>query len=600
MLCAGAPFVLDLGPHKWIATMSLILVTVLNTVALGWFQRRGLLRPIVIACADYAVAAVVGLAVPVAFQWALMALLPNAVIITIGSHQRRTFQVIAGVAPVLFLVGALGGAPNWKPSFYLFIAMSLCSAWIVGEVAAREVELRSRYRSVAHALNQQANHDVLTSLPNRAHFQRRLAEEIALAHMEQRCVSVLLMDLNQFKDVNDSLGHHHGDLLLIELAQRLDAVVSPDHFAARLGGDEFAVIARCSSDAHEAVELARIIAEAFSKPARVDDVTLQSSASIGISVFPRDAVDAQTLVQRADSAMYRAKSSGTGVALHTQEQQHSSSRRLRLLNDLPSAISSGELRMEYQPRFDLTTNEIVGVEALVRWQHREFGLLYPDQFIELAEVSGNIQELTHEIIRIAINDLSFLSQQGMDLEVSINLSVRNLYDPLLLDIVQECLDTQRFPAQRVMFEITESELMEDPRVALEVLNAIRGLGAEISIDDFGTGYSSMAYLRDLPISEIKIDRSFVAGIESGDDLLVRTIIELGHNLNMSVVAEGIETAEQLAAITALGCDGAQGYFLSRPLGFDQLCQRLESQRTRPPDTLPRPAPNTTTPAATSR
>ena len=428
--------------------------------------------------------------------------------------------------------------------------------------------------AAAEALRHQATHDALTGLPNRVLLAEHLAE--AMSDEATSDVALLLMDLNQFKEVNDSLGHHHGDRLLIELSHRLRAIADGNHLIARLGGDEFAMLIKNDS-ARAALEMANVIGRRFAEPIEIDGVTLQTNVSVGVALYPEHATDADGLMQRSDAAMYRAKAGGTGVSLFTPEHSTVGNRRLQIISDLRTAIERGELVVHYQPRVDFETDEIEGVEALVRWQHPTLGMLPPDEFIGLAEVSGLIQDLTRFVIRVAVADIAYLKTLGHSLPVAVNLSVRNLYSPDLVDNILQSLAAHQLDSSHLRVELTESEIMDDPAMAMQVLQRLRSEGVEVSIDDFGTGYSSLSYLRDLPIDEIKIDKSFVADITDGDDVVVRSIIDLGHALGVSVVGEGVETAVQWDHLKRLGCDVAQGYLISRPLNFDALHRFLDDR-----------------------
>jgi len=426
----------------------------------------------------------------------------------------------------------------------------------------------------AQALRYQALHDPLTSLPNRALLHDRLETALAASTRTDQQVALLFMDLNQFKEVNDALGHHHGDRLLIELGKRLQDVVRTSDTVARLGGDEFAVLLTTDVTTRGALETARRISRSFEQPVEIDGVTLQTNVSIGVAMFPEHGTDAEILSQRADIAMYKAKSTGVGVSLYSPEQDRSSIRRLTLMSDLRRAIEDDQLVVYYQPRIDLASGDVVDVEALVRWNHPTHGLLPPSEFIELAEVSGVIQQLTAYVLTTAANEIGGISAAGMDIGVSVNLSVRNLYDPSLLDAVAVALRQSQLDPSKLRVEITESELMDDPALAMEVLGQIRARGIEVSVDDFGTGYSSLSYLRNLPISEIKIDKSFVADLVRGDPTLVKSIIDLGHNLGLSVVAEGVESGPVLRQLADYRCDTAQGFFISRPMPIGELAPFL--------------------------
>jgi diguanylate cyclase (GGDEF)-like protein len=419
----------------------------------------------------------------------------------------------------------------------------------------------------AEVLRRQALHDGLTGLPNRTLLNDRLRQALQHSQTTEEPVALLLMDLDQFKEVNDALGHDHGDRLLIEMSRRLQRVLRDIDTIARLGGDEFAVLLTINADERGALAVAARIRESLEEPFQLGGISVQTSASIGVALYPGHANDAETLAQRADVAMYTAKRAGGGIALYSPEHDQSSVRRLALLGELRSAIEDDQLILHYQPALDLRTGYVRTAEALVRWQHPEHGLMPPAEFIELAEVSGTIQVLTRWVITTAIRQLVDWQRSGLDLAVAVNLSVRNLYEPELVPWLAGVLAQFGIDAKSLEFEITESELMDDPLLAMEVLGRLKALGVATSIDDFGTGYSSLSYLKHLPIDQLKIDRSFVGNMvhDESDLTIVRSTIDLSHNLGLVVVAEGVEDLETLRVLAELGCDRAQGYALSRPV-----------------------------------
>ena len=427
---------------------------------------------------------------------------------------------------------------------------------------------------VAETFRHQATHDPLTGLPNRALLHERLTHALIRADRTGDPVALLLVDLDQFKDVNDALGHEYGDGLLRELARRLTTRLRGCDTIARLGGDEFAILLTTDASRSGAEEVARRLTDLCEEPVQVAAYRLQVSASIGIALAPEHANDAETLLRRADGAMYRAKGSGGGHTVYSPGHELSSVRRLELLADLREAILSEAFIVHYQPRVDLPTMRPVGLEALVRWRHPRHGLLPPGEFIELAEVSGAIRLLTQTVTHRAPNDLPRLGI-GSGLTVSVNRSTRNLYDPSLAEWVTEVVEAAEVEPGALCFELTESQLMDDPRRASEVLHELRRAGIRFSVDDFGTGYSSLANLRDLPVDELKIDRRFVAELEGGDDRIVRSVIALGHHLGLEVVAEGVEGPDVLDRLRELGCDSAQGYHLAVPMAFDELTAYLD-------------------------
>jgi diguanylate cyclase (GGDEF)-like protein len=439
-------------------------------------------------------------------------------------------------------------------------------------ISLEDVTKRAR---MAESFRHQATHDQLTGLPNRALLHERLTRALISADRTGEPVALLLIDLDQFKEVNDALGHEYGDGLLRELARRLSARLRNCDTIARLGGDEFAILLTTGATLEGAEDVARRLNDLCEESIQVADYRLQVSASVGIALAPEHANDAETLLRRADGAMYRAKASGGGFAVYQPGHELNAVRRLELLADLREAVSSEAFVVHYQPRIDLATMQPVAIEALVRWRHPRHGLLPPAEFIELAEVSGAIRLLTQSVTRRAITDVRAAGLPH-DLTVSVNLSMRNLYDPTLVEWVSNMLAAADVVPGTLCFELTESQLMDDPRQADEVLHRLRDAGVRFSVDDFGTGYSSLAYLRDLPVDEVKIDRSFVADLEQGDSRVVRSVIDLGHNLGLHVVAEGVESPEALDCLRDLGCDSAQGYHLAMPMPLDDLTSYFDS------------------------
>ncbi len=423
-------------------------------------------------------------------------------------------------------------------------------------------------RAVAgEVLRRQALHDGLTGLANRTLLNDRLHRALAQSRRTGRPVALLVLDLDQFKEVNDALGHDHGDRLLVEMSHRLQGVLRDVDTIARVGGDEFAVLVTDTDDEQGALVVADRIRAALQEPFPLGGISVQTDASIGVAIHPRHADDADTLTRRADVAMYNAKRSGTGVALYRPDLDHPSVQRLALLGELRSAIDHDRLHLHYQPSIDLRTGEPRGVEALVRWRHLVHGEVPAAELVELAEVSGLIQPLTRWVLARAVAQAAAWLDDGLDLVVSVNLSARNLHDPGLVPYVADLLDMHDLPATNLSVEITETRLMDDPATALDVLSRLKELGVGTSIDDFGTGYSSLSYLKHLPLDELKVDRSFVSSMARDDNdlTIVRSTIDLSHNLGLEVVAEGVEDTETLWALTGLGCDRVQGYLVSPPM-----------------------------------
>ncbi len=434
----------------------------------------------------------------------------------------------------------------------------------------------TRQQEAEATIRKQAQYDTLTGLPNRSLFNEQLRRQLEDARRTGDELAVLILDLNGFKEVNDTLGHAVGDQLLQAIAGRLAAYMPERSTVARLGGDEFAVVLSPAT-ARAAASIAETIASCLQPPITVDDMTIQAGASTGIALYPSDGESPAALMRRADAAMYEAKQSGRTHMFATPDDDKANIRRLQLLGELRTSITTGDFRLFHQPKIDLKTGRIVGTEGLIRWNHRQFGLLTPNEFVELSELSGLIQPLTRWILDRGIRDLSEWRAKGFELTVALNLSVRNFFDQTLPTYIAQLLSDYKVPGDQLCLEITESEVMADRALARTALSAFRSLGVKISIDDFGTGFSSLSQLQQLPIDEIKVDQSFVSGMIDNpqDAVIVRSIIDLAHNLGLEIVAEGAEDEVQLAALRSLGADRAQGYVISRPLPPDEFIPWLE-------------------------
>ncbi len=434
----------------------------------------------------------------------------------------------------------------------------------------------TRQQEAEATIRKQAQYDSLTGLPNRSLFNEQLRRRLEDARRTGDELAVLILDLNGFKEVNDTLGHAVGDQLLQAIAGRLAAYMPERSTVARLGGDEFAVVLSPAS-ARAAASIAETIASCLQPPITVDDMTIQAGAATGIALYPSDGESPAALMRRADAAMYEAKQSGRTHMFATPDDDKANVRRLQLLGELRASITTGDFRLFHQPKIDLKTGRIVGTEGLIRWNHRQFGLLSPSEFVELSELSGLIQPLTRWILDRGIRDLSEWRAKGFELTVALNLSVRNFFDQSLPTYIAQLLADYNVPGDQLTLEITESEVMADRALARTALSAFRSLGVKIAIDDFGTGFSSLSQLQQLPIDEIKVDQSFVSGMIDNpqDAVIVRSIIDLGHNLGLEIVAEGAEDEVQLAALRSLGADRAQGYVISRPLPPDEFIPWLE-------------------------
>jgi diguanylate cyclase (GGDEF)-like protein/PAS domain S-box-containing protein len=441
-------------------------------------------------------------------------------------------------------------------------------------VVARDI---SQTHAQQLALQHQATHDSLTGLPNRQLLQDRLNHIIREARHAGERVALITLYLDRFKDINNTLGHDVGDRLLVQMATRLRQLVERSAFVAREGGDEFAVLMP-RADPEQAQQLARRILVAMEQPFEIDmgsDVPLQSfllGATIGVALFPEHGADAGTLIRHADVAMYQAKRLNSGVALYEPGQDQHSPERLGLLGELRRAISDNELVLHYQPIIDIATRRMTGVEALVRWNHPTRGLLAPDHFVPLAEHTGLIRSLDRWVVQAALRSRQDWARQGIDLDMSVNLSVGSLQDVLIAEWLIEQLRSSKVAAGRLQVEVTESAMMTEPERAVEVLTRLAATGVSIAVDDFGTGYSSLAYLKRLPLHKIKIDKSFVINMAENDDdtMIVHSTIELAHNLNFAVVAEGVENAQSWSLLKALRCDAAQGWHIAKAMPAEAL------------------------------
>jgi len=427
------------------------------------------------------------------------------------------------------------------------------------------------------ALRRQALHDALTDLPNRVLLRDRLDGELRAIQHHQRPLALLLLDLDRFKEVNDTFGHQQGDLLLQEVARRLRDSLRDSDTVARLGGDEFAVLLP-DTDARGAVAAAHKLCAALDAPVPIEGHLLHAEASVGIALCPEHGSDAATLLSHADVAMYTAKRQRSGCAVYDALHDPYSPRRLGLIGDLRRAIAQGALALHYQPKIEVATGRVRGVEALVRWPHPRQGLIPPDGFIPLAEETGLIAPLTHWVLDEALRQCHLWHGRGLDLGMAVNLSVWNLHDPTLLEAIARLLETYGVPPAALCLELTESAIMADTGRAVDALTRLRALGVRLAVDDFGTGYSSLAYLKRLPVDELKIDKSFVQRLaEDATDLTVVTsVVGLGHGLGLHVVAEGVENGAALELLARLGCDTAQGYHIGRPLPPDKLARLLRA------------------------
>ncbi len=443
---------------------------------------------------------------------------------------------------------------------------------------ARDVTENKRQTA---ALQHQALHDALTELPNRTLLSDRMRQSILLAQREHHELALLVMDLDRFKDINDTLGHRYGDQVLQQVSERMRHALRESDTIARLGGDEFAILLpnTCLS---QASAIADKLVRTTEEPIVIGEQMLHVGGSIGITLYPQHGEDEVTLLQRADVAMYVAKREHRGAAVYDPSSDQHSLRNLALLGELRGAIERDQLLLHFQPKIDLRSGKIYGVESLVRWQHPEHGLMYPDEFVPLAEQTGLIAPLSLWALRSALYTCSQYRSDDMDLDVAVNLSVRNLQDPRFPNKVARLIDENCGDASRLRLEITETAIMADPARALDVLNRLSVMGVKLSIDDFGTGYSSLAHLKQMPVDELKVDKQFVMGMleDENDAVIVRSVIDLAHNIGIKVVAEGVENQQLYERLKEMGCDAVQGYYMCRPVAVEDLMEWIRCSPLR--------------------
>src|SRR4051794_7766000 len=468
-----------------------------------------------------------------------------------------------------------------------FVVLALeNSTWLVPLLL---VPLLAVYKNAQVSLEQEhaSLHDSLTGLPNRKYLLRHADEALAAARYQRSGLALCLLDLDRFKEVNDTLGHHVGDRLLQLVATRLRAAVRPTDVVARLGGDEFAVMFS-DVDPVETERLTRRLLAAFDEVFAADGMFFDLDVSIGVALHPQHADDFEALLRRADVAMYLAKHGRSGFRVYDAALDRHSTDRLALLGELRRAIDDGQLTLHYQPKAELATGRIVGVEALVRWYHPVRGLIPTDLFVPLAEQTGLMRPLTDHVVAVAVRQIAAWEAAGLTVSVAINVSVRDLHDPQFAVALRQRCELEGVAAASLQLEITEGTLIDDPARTEEVLRELADFGVALSLDDFGTGYSSLAHLKRLPVREIKIDRSFVQRLhlDADDAAIVRSIIDLGGALGLRVVAEGVETLETWTRLQAMGCDEAQGWYLARPMPPKEATEWLIDGLRRGEDTAP--------------
>ncbi len=483
-------------------------------------------------------------------------------------------------AAALHEAKALSAAASVSSIGRLVVLVDLVTLLAAISLVVGGAVVMSRYQRDLHLESDrnryQALHDPLTDLPNRILFQDRAGVALRAAARSGDTVAVLLLDLNRFKEVNDTLGHQYGDYLLLRVADRLRGCLRASDSVARLGGDEFAILLPVSGW-EEALAATQRVDAALHEPFSMHDITLDVDASIGIALAePGD--DVETLLRHADVAMYEAKAAHHTFARYEASRDDNDLSRLVRLGDLRRGIAAGELTLHYQPKLSTRTGELTSVEALVRWQHPTLGLLQPDEFIPLAENTAIIHALTTEVLRLALTQARKWADAGRPTPVAVNISARSLLDPRFPAHVRELLDAHGVAPGLLGLELTETAVMSDHDLALAVLKSLDSMGVSLSIDDFGTGYSSMSYLKTMPVRELKIDRTFVIGMANDPDsaVIVRSAVDLGHNLGMTVVAEGVEDSTTRSDLSDMGCDLVQGYQICRPVPAEELDRWIET------------------------
>jgi diguanylate cyclase (GGDEF)-like protein len=492
--------------------------------------------------------------------------------ITLGESER-------GVARIDLDYGPIAAAAR---EAFLPVAGILEGVLLVLYVLMLPVLIRAsrRIRRQMEHIQQQANYDDLTGLPNRRLFLERL--DATLAEADGRSVAVLMLDVDRFGHINDTLGHQCGDRFLQELAGRLADRANGEIVVARIGGDEFGITLP-DATARDATAFAALLRSDLVDPILVDEIPLDADLSVGIAAYPGDGQDATTLVRRADVALRLAEESHTSIRVYEEGQDTIDREQLALLPELRGALTERELVIHYQLKADLRTGAINGAEALVRWQHPERGLLPPGAFIPYAEATGLGRDLSRYVVEVVSDDLAVLCELGLRIPIAVNLSALDLLDTSLPRDVMTLLQAKAIDPQLLELEITETAVMTDHARARAVLGELGELGTRLAIDDFGTGYSSLSYLTSLPIDTIKIDMSFVRGMldSASDAAIVHSVIQLGHSLGLNVVAEGVETRELWDALKTLDCDTAQGFYFAEPRPLDDLMARLLSTQAVP-------------------
>jgi diguanylate cyclase (GGDEF)-like protein len=483
------------------------------------------------------------------------------------------FEIYLSYGPIAAAIG------SDERMIAVLVALGLALLW--GVLFRIVASASQRLRRQADENDRLARYDQLTGLPNRTLFAERLTRALLEARSNDAGLAVLLLDLDGFKQINDTLGHRAGDIVLVEVARRLRTILDQDLLIARFGNDEFAVLRPHTKNHSQALESAASIRSTLEEPVALDGAAINVEASIGIALAPDHGSDADALLQRADMALAHARTYRSIVEVYSADHDHFEAARLKLLGEVRPALERNEFVLFYQPKIDLASERVTGVEALIRWRHPRQGMLAPLEFMPMIEQTALIGSVTRYVIDQALAQLAAWREGGLELDMSVNLSACNVHDPILPTDIDSLLKSHSTPEGSLTGEVTESAAMADTDRALRVLSALRALGVGVSIDDFGSGHASIAYLARLPATELKIDRSLITNIceNPRDEAIARTTIDLARHLDLRVVAEGIETAEVAKRLVEIGCDTGQGYFISRPLPAEEFSEWLKERAT---------------------
>jgi diguanylate cyclase (GGDEF)-like protein len=458
------------------------------------------------------------------------------------------------------------------PLFFAFWGQYVGSIKSYQASAFLAAQVHKKLRIQNAVLNDKITHDSTTGLPNRILFYDRVSQEINLSQRDKHKFAIILLDIDRFKEINNTLGHLNGDKLLKLIGMRLKDILRKSDTLSRLGGDEFAILLPGIINENVVEVVTNKIHQSLASPFKLGDLTLDVHASVGVVIYPENGTDVVTLIQRADIAMYVAKNEGKGTVTYQAKIDQYSPQRLTLPSELRQAIKNDDLVLHYQPQIEVSNRRTVGAEVLVRWQHQKHGLIPPDDFIALAERTGLIKPLTYWVLKHAFQQGAAWHNSDIKISLAVNLSAKCLLDLDFPKMLEELFDQSDFPKEYLLLEVTETAVMTDPVLALKILNRVAQMGIRISIDDFGTGHSSLSYLKQLPVSELKIDRTFVTEMltNENDSAIVQATIDLAHNLGLEIVAEGVEDKATSEKLESLNCDKFQGYYFSKPVSAKEF------------------------------